>query len=129
MDSAIAHRHDAAAHRRFRHEAFLYEGAAEFLRGTLPFIEDGLRAGEPTMAMVAPARIAALREELGADADRVTFADMRQVGANPARILPAWGEFLASSPPGRRRGIGEPIWPGRADDELVEAQHHELLVN
>lgn len=129
MESAIAHRHDAAAHRGFRHEAFLYGGSDEFLRGTLRFIEDGLRAGEPTMAMVAPARITALRAELGADADRVSFADMRQVGANPARIIPAWTEFLSTSPPGRRRGIGEPIWPGRAPDELVEAQHHELLLN
>ena len=117
------------AHRRFRHEAFLYDGSDGFLRGALDFIEDGLRAGEPTMAMVAPARIAALREQLGADADRVSFADMRRVGANPARIMPAWTEFLSTSPPGRRRGIGEPIWPGRAPDELVEAQHHELLLN
>jgi len=59
----------------------------------------------------------------------VSFADMRQVGANPARIIPAWTQFLSTSPPGRRRGIGEPIWPGRSPDELVEAQHHELLLN
>jgi anti-sigma regulatory factor (Ser/Thr protein kinase) len=129
MESAIAHRHDAAAHRRFRHEAFLYDGSDGFLRGALGFIEDGLRSGEPTMAMVAPARIAALREHLGADAEKVSFADMRRVGANPARIIPAWTEFLSTSPPGRRRGIGEPIWPGRAPNELVEAQHHELLLN
>jgi anti-sigma regulatory factor (Ser/Thr protein kinase) len=129
MDSAIAQQPDAMEHRRFRHEAFLYGGAEEFLDGALRFIEDGLRAGEPTMAMVAPARITALREALGTDAERVCFADMRRVGANPARIIPAWAEFLATSPPGRRRGIGEPIWPGRAPAELTEAQHHELLLN
>jgi anti-sigma regulatory factor (Ser/Thr protein kinase) len=129
MDSAIANQTDATTHRRFRHEAFLYAGADDFLRGTLRFIEDGLRAGEPTMAMVDPGRIAALREQLGADAERVRFADMRRVGANPARIIPAWVEFLSTSRAGRRRGIGEPIWPGRAPDELIEAQHHELLLN
>jgi anti-sigma regulatory factor (Ser/Thr protein kinase) len=129
MDSAIAHQADASTHRRFRHEAFLYACADDFLRGTLRFIEDGLRAGEPTMAMLAPGRIAALREQLGADAERVCFADMRRVGANPARIIPAWVEFLSTSRAGRRRGIGEPIWPGRRPDEVIEAQHHELLLN
>src|SRR3954464_13156636 len=117
MEAAIAHEHDAAEHRRFRHEAFLYRGADEFVSATLRFIEDGLRAGEPTMAMVAPARITALRQQLGSDAERVSFADMRVVGANPARIIPAWVEFLAESPPGNRREIGEPIWPGRDRDE------------
>jgi anti-sigma regulatory factor (Ser/Thr protein kinase) len=129
MDSAIAKQADATTHWRFRHEAFLYSGADDFLCGTLRFIEDGLRAGEPTMAMVAAGRIAALREQLGADAERVSFADMRRVGANPARIIPAWVEFLSTSRAGRRRGIGEPIWPGRAPEELIEAQHHELLLN
>ena len=45
--------------------------------------------------MVSAARIARLREELGADAaERVTFADMAEVGINPARIIPAWREFV-----------------------------------
>ena len=39
----------------------------------------------------------------------------RELGANPARIIPAWQEFVAEhAAPGRRvRGIGEPIWAGR----------------
>ena len=40
----------------------------------------------------------------------VAFADMANVGANPARIIPAWSDFVAShSGSGRPlRGIGEP---------------------
>jgi anti-sigma regulatory factor (Ser/Thr protein kinase) len=56
---------------------------------------------------------------------------MAQVGANPARIIPAWRDFVARrGARGRRlRGIGEPIWKGRSADELVECQRHESLLN
>jgi anti-sigma regulatory factor (Ser/Thr protein kinase) len=56
---------------------------------------------------------------------------MRVVGANPARLIPAWREFAeAHARPGTRIwGVGEPIWAGRSDAELVECQRHELLVN
>ena len=40
---------------------------------------------------------------------------MADVGANPARIIPAWRDFVASidGGGGRARGIGEPIWAER----------------
>ena len=65
------------------------------------------------------------------EAGGVLFGDMAQVGANPARIIPAWHEFVTrNAAPGRRmRGIGEPIWNGRSSDELVECQRHESLLN
>src|SRR5213078_2999554 len=70
---------------------------------------------------------------LGDDANRVTFADMAKVGANPARIIPAWKAFAADAAgtAARRpfRGIGEPIWAGRSADELIECQRHEALLN
>ena len=56
---------------------------------------------------------------------------MREIGANPARLIPAWREFVdAHAASGRRvRGIGEPIWAGRSEAELVECQRHEALLN
>jgi anti-sigma regulatory factor (Ser/Thr protein kinase) len=115
----------------FRHEALLYAGDDGFLEGTLPWIRDAVAAGEPILVVVSAARIARLRDELGAQAEDVTFADMAQVGTNPARIIPAWREFVdAHAGHGRRlRGIGEPIWPQRSPDELVECQRHEALLN
>jgi anti-sigma regulatory factor (Ser/Thr protein kinase) len=61
----------------------------------------------------------------------VLFADMAEVGANPARIIPAWHDFVSRhGAEGRRlRGIGEPIWKGRSADELIECQRHESLLN
>jgi anti-sigma regulatory factor (Ser/Thr protein kinase) len=115
----------------FRHEAFLYAGDDEFLRGASSFVRDANEAGEPVLVVVSAAKIDALRDELvGDDADTL-FADMYQVGANPAWIIPAWREFLESHATNgaRVRGIGEPIWHGRTRDELVECQRHEELLN
>jgi anti-sigma regulatory factor (Ser/Thr protein kinase) len=97
----------------FRHEALLYAGEVDFLAGTLPVIREGVAAGEPVLVVVSAARIGLLRSALGGDADRVAFADMADVGANPARIIPAWRDF----------------WAGRTPAELVECQRHEALLN
>jgi anti-sigma regulatory factor (Ser/Thr protein kinase) len=115
----------------FRHEAMLYNGWPQFLAGTVGFIRDGLAAGEPVLVVESREKIDRLRDALGDDAERVMFADMADVGANPARIIPAWREFVdVHGADGKRlRGIGEPIWKGRTDDELVECQRHESLLN
>ena len=115
----------------FRHEALLYAGEDGFVEATLPWIRDAVAADEPILVVVGAAKIARLRRELGPDAERVAFADMADVGANPARIIPAWRDFVdAHAGPGRRlRGIGEPISPQRSADELVECQRHEALLN
>lgn len=120
-----------AAEREFRHQALLYGGQQGFLDGSVPFIRGGLEAEEPTLVMVAPAKIDLLRDALESDRDQVLFADMTGVGANPARIIPAWREFAGrhAARGGALRGIGEPIWSGRNAAELVESQRHESLLN
>ncbi|HEY2603063.1 MAG TPA: sensor histidine kinase [Thermoleophilaceae bacterium] len=121
------HSHDSD----FRHAALFYDGEAAYVDGLVPFIRGGVDAGEPALVMVPGRKNDLLREALGADADAVHFADMAEVGANPARIIPAWRDFVSDrAAPGRRvRGIGEPIWAERSPDELVECQHHEELIN
>jgi anti-sigma regulatory factor (Ser/Thr protein kinase) len=115
----------------FRHEALLYAGPDRFVERTLPFIEEGLAAEEPILVVVAAAKIKRLRVALNGSADKVTFADMAEVGANPARIIPTWRDFLSHHADTGRpvRGIGEPIWADRSPAELVECQLHESLIN
>lgn len=109
----------------------MYRGSAGFLAAVLPFVREGIAMGQPVMVAVVPARIAALRTALGADADRVEFIDMADLGGNPARIIPFWRAFVdrhsASGQP--IRGVGEPIWVGRRRCEIEEAQLHEALLN
>ena len=115
----------------FRHEALMYAGIDDFLASTVPFVRGGLEAGEPVLVVESAAKISMLRAALGPDAELVHFADMAGVGANPARIIPAWREFVQQQGgAGRRlRGIGEPIWKERGPFELIECQRHESLLN
>jgi anti-sigma regulatory factor (Ser/Thr protein kinase) len=111
------------------HEAFLYDGMDEFLTGTLNFIGAATQICEPVLVVVSAVKINALRDGLNGSAEHVTFADMDEVGGNPGRIISAWENYLTGSQAGRVHGIGEPIWAGRPDDELVECQQHEALLN
>jgi anti-sigma regulatory factor (Ser/Thr protein kinase) len=97
----------------------------------LDFICGGIDAGEPVYVVLNAKKIERLRDALGEDADRVLFADMAEVGANPARIIAAWREFVDQHGAGGQaiRGIGEPIWAGRSDPELAECHRHESLLN
>ena len=114
----------------FSHEALLYAGHDEFVEATLPFLRGGLEAEEPMLVVVSAAKIDMLRAALGGDADRVRFGDMDEIGTNPARIIPAWRDFVDTQRAGRAfRGIGEPIWAGRSAAELAECQRHEALLN
>jgi anti-sigma regulatory factor (Ser/Thr protein kinase) len=116
-------------HDGYRHEAFFWDGDDQFIAGTVPFIREGLEAGEPVMVAVTGPRIEVLREALAEDAAKVRFVDMARLGANPARIIPAWRLFTDEHPGRPVRGIGEPIWRGRRLEELAECQMHEALLN
>jgi len=112
----------------FRHEALFYSGPEAFLDRLAPFVEEGVAAGEPVMVALEAPKLHALQQRLGAAAERVEWADMGDIGHNPACIIPAWRDFVAGRS-GAMRGIGEPIWPGRSPAELVECQCHEALLN
>jgi anti-sigma regulatory factor (Ser/Thr protein kinase) len=116
---------------RFRHETLLYTGEDGFLQGTLSFVHDAVAGEEPILVAVERSRIELLKEALGCDAKQVHFTDVHMMGRNPARMIPAWRQFLEDkAPDGRRvRGISEPVWPGRSQAEMTECERHELLVN
>jgi anti-sigma regulatory factor (Ser/Thr protein kinase) len=115
----------------FRHEALFYSGEEGFLRGTLPFVREGLSAGEPVLVAVREERSEPLKRMLGDAVSRVRFVDMCELGRNPARVIPAWRDFLFEHGEDGTpvRGIGEPVWPGRSDAELDECERHESLLN
>lgn len=116
---------------RFHHEALFYGGEQGFLEGAVPFVSDALAAREPVLVAVASDKADLLKQALGRDAERVSFTDMRLLGQNPARMIPAWHRFLVDNLSGDRpvRGIGEPIWHGRSAAEISECQRHESLLN
>jgi anti-sigma regulatory factor (Ser/Thr protein kinase) len=119
---------------RFRHEALFYAGTEQFVPRTAQYVAQALDADEPVLVAVVAARAEQLRAELGADAAGVEFLDIERVGRNPARIIPAWQDWVerntARRGPGPRRfrGVVEPVWPGRSAAEIRECQKHEQLL-
>lgn len=83
------------------------------------------------MVCVIRPRLARLRDELGRLADGVRFVDMGELGRNPARIIPAWQQFVDECAVEGQpvRGVGEPIWAGRRPGEVSECQLHEALLD
>src|SRR4051812_35767375 len=116
----------------YRHEAFLWSNSADFAQGLVPFIQDGIDAGEAVMVALVPEHAAWVRAGLDThQASQVQFVDMAKLGRNPAQIIPGWQEFLTHHCGYGRpaRGIGEPIWAGRRAEEVLECQLHEALLN
>jgi anti-sigma regulatory factor (Ser/Thr protein kinase) len=115
---------------KFEHQAVFYRGLDGLVAAVLPFIREGIESGEPVLVALLPDRLAAVEAALGADATRVDFVDMAELGANPACIIPEWRRFLEDAgDEGPVRGVGEPVWSGRREVELEEASLHEALLN
>jgi anti-sigma regulatory factor (Ser/Thr protein kinase) len=112
----------------FHHEAVFYATDEEYLAALLPDLRAAIDAGGAILVAVGDDRARLLRGALGADADHVRFTDMERLGRNPACIIPAWREFV-SGDDRPLLGIGEPVWPGRSDAELIECRRHESLLN
>lgn len=114
----------------FAHPALFYRGVQEYVAGTVPFIEEGLAAGEPVAVAVPASNLGPLRAALGASAEQVQFTDMSRAGRNPGRIIPkVLREFADAYPTERVRIIGEPIWPARTPAEYPACVQHEALIN
>ncbi len=114
----------------FVHQAFFYRGTAEYLEGTIPFLRDGLAAGEPMAVAVPGPNLRLILAELGTDAERVRLLDMTRAGRNPGRIIPSvLRTFADAHSPGRVRIIGEQRWAGRTPMEYPACAQDESLIN
>ncbi len=116
-------------HAGFQHQALIYEGADEYLAGTVPFIEAALQKGEPVMVAVSRSQAELLARALGPASRRVEFAPMEEVGRNPAALLPFWRDFVAAGDGRPVRGISEAVWPERGAAGLEECHRSECMLN
>ena len=121
--------HRAQRAEGFRHEALFYAGDDAFDRAVTAFVREGQERDEPTLVVVAAPKLERLRDALGPDTDGVWLRDMHELGHNPARIIPAWHEFVEEHDGRSLRGVGEPIGPERNSDALAECHRHEALLN
>lgn len=114
----------------FRHEALIYEGEKEYLAGTVPFLIEGIEAGEQLLVAVGGDRAQSIAGALGrAATQRVQFVEMESAGRNPAPLLSLWRDFIAENGGRPGRGISEAAWDGRSDAAWEECYRHETLLN
>lgn len=113
----------------FSHQALLYHDDSSYLAGVVPFVLEGLAAGEPVAVAVPGPKLDRIEAALGPAARDVRLLDMAEVGRNPGRIIPSVLHDFADAHQGRVRVLGEPIWPERSSAEYPACVQHEALIN
>jgi anti-sigma regulatory factor (Ser/Thr protein kinase) len=114
---------------QLQHDAFLYESVDEYVQTVHRFVLGAIDADEAVLVSVPGPKLELLRHVIDGGVGRVEFADMTEVGRNPARIIPVISAFVAAHPGRPVRFVGEPIWAGRTQAEIVESTRHEALLN
>jgi anti-sigma regulatory factor (Ser/Thr protein kinase) len=112
----------------FRHVAWFYRTADEYVAGVSEFATAGACAGEPTMIAVPAGRL----PPGWSPADRAVGAlrlDVEVLGRNPSRMVPVLRAFAADHPEQRVRVVAELAWPGRSAPELGEVARYEMLMD
>jgi anti-sigma regulatory factor (Ser/Thr protein kinase) len=74
-------------HTALRHGALVYESQDEYVAFAVPFLKEGLEAGEGAVVAHTKPGLAAMHEALGPEADHVMFVDVSSAYTRPARTL------------------------------------------
>jgi anti-sigma regulatory factor (Ser/Thr protein kinase) len=112
------------------HQAFTYGDTDEFTAAMVPFVRDGLQAGDAVCVVTGRSNISALREGLGDEASGVDFHESRDWYRNPYQTMSAWARYVDQHADGRAaRLIGEPVWEGRSAASIREWTRYESAVN
>jgi anti-sigma regulatory factor (Ser/Thr protein kinase) len=85
---------DGAGHAGYVHQALLYGSDDELLAVTLPFVEEGRAAGEPTLVAFADRNAALLRGALG-DTEGIDFLAAADQYARPAAAIRSYRDLFA----------------------------------
>jgi anti-sigma regulatory factor (Ser/Thr protein kinase) len=120
---------EPSAQEGLSHEAFFYHGLSEYRSVLGGFLQMALKRDEAALAMVPGNRAMVLAADMGADAGRVVFSDMMELGRNPAGIIPVIRSFAERHAGARVNCVSDAGWPSRTSAELVEVIKHEALAN
>ncbi|MDD7938446.1 sensor histidine kinase [Actinomycetospora lutea] len=126
---------DTGRHRRgtdvlgFEHAALFYDDDAQFVARIVHHVREGLEAHDVVVIALPAEQLAPIREALGGEARSVVLQDVRRLGPNPARLVPALYQFVDEHPGRRIRAVGGGLWPDRPADERVAYLQHDALTN
>jgi anti-sigma regulatory factor (Ser/Thr protein kinase) len=120
------------ARQALEHPALLYGDIDSFLSVLAPFVTAGLQAGEPVVVAVAGEELEALRSEVAAPDGGVRWLDTREWHPHPASRLRAFHELVneqLARGASRLRLVGEPVWPDRPAEHVLEWERYESVLN
>ncbi len=121
---------EASVPEAFEHSALIYGSDDALMNVALPFVEQGIEAGEPTLVTVQASNIDNLRSALGGEPEGVTLMSADEWYESSARTrdkLIRWaGERIGA---GRVRLIGEPAWAVGNDAAVRDWARHESVTN
>jgi anti-sigma regulatory factor (Ser/Thr protein kinase) len=103
------------------HTVLLYSGVDDFLGTMVPFVEDGVAAGDGVIAVAEGANVRALRSALGPTSPSVRLIDADVWYSRPPDTLGRWVSFaLDQFALGRGvRVAGEVLWP---EDDVFDRE-------
>lgn len=114
------------------HRVLTYGSDEEFLAGAIPFIAEGMERSECLLAVTTEAQIGFLRDSLGDRAEHVEFADSAEWYRTPSTALNGYRAFVTErfeAGAAWIRIVGEPVFLGRSDAEIVAWTRYESLLN
>jgi len=118
----------SATRPEFVHEALVYSSAEELLARLIPFISEGLKAGDPALVVVPPEKIALVQASLGPDAAKVEFVDATSFYGRPATTVAAYRKVVDEHPGERMRVVGE-VQFGNSVTEHAAWTRYESILN
>ena len=98
----------------------------------IPFLTEGIAHSEAALVVTGSRHIKLLRDTLGADAVGVEFRKSDEWYSSPTAALDRYRSFVERRfQSGARwiRIVGEPVWNGRTEAEIVAWHRYESMVN
>lgn len=113
----------------FQHEALPYAGRDQFVPSCVSLVRDGFARDERLIILAAGEKLDDLRDELGTEAEDVTFVSTDQHGRNPCRITTMLHSFQAAGDGRHSLGLNETVFRGRSPAAHAEAQLSDFVLN
>jgi anti-sigma regulatory factor (Ser/Thr protein kinase) len=115
----------------FVHQALIYGSDEEFIGVVLPFVEEGLDRGEPTLAAVQDRHVESLRTALGGNPDGLALHPVEDWYETSARTREKFTRWTAerTSRVARARIVGEPPWALAHPAQVRDWARHESILN
>ena len=131
VDYLIGTEAAAATPQMFDHRVLTYRSDEEFVASTVPFLEEGIEAGDCLLAVATKSKTRLLGDALGDRSAQVEFADWAKWYESPSTALDRYGEFVKRQVNAGAtwiRVVAEAAWTG-SSDEMSAWARYESLVN